>query len=289
MRQTAAIAAGMLFVLQAAGSFRLFWLTPPALAEAVAASPYDAPLRIRYGLELEEAGRTADAERELLAAARLSRKYEPRWTLAGYYFRQNNAAAFWQWAREAAAVAYRDPEPLYDLAVTWDPAHPAAVRERLGVDERRPVLWRAWMYHAARRGWLDEVEAILDRTRGLDPAPIADALLAGGRIGALARLPGHRLFDWRFSGVDGVLFTGDGQRGFTLELSGRQPDPCDLATRVFAEEPRPSEWRIDGAHTQGLTWHTARHGGDGWLMTLRYARPPGEVRMAGDVQIQSAR
>ncbi|MCC6536893.1 MAG: hypothetical protein IT162_05050 [Bryobacterales bacterium] len=258
-------------------------------AAAVAASPHDAPRRIRYGLELEEAGRAAAAERELLAAARLSRKYEPRWTLAGFYFRQNNAPAFWQWAREAASVAYRDPEPLFDLAAAWEPARPAAVRERLGIDESLPVLWRAWVYHTARRGWLDEVEAILGRARGLDPAPVADALLAGGRIGALARWPGHRLLDWRFTGVDGVQFSGDGTRGFTVGLSGRQPDPCDLAMRLFADEPRPQDWQMNGVNTRGLSWHAARHGADGWSLTLRYARPPGEVRMAGNVQVQAVR
>ncbi len=286
MKQAAAIAAGVWFVLQAAGSFRLFWRTPLALADAVAASPHDAPLRIRHGLELEESGRVAEAERELLAAARLSRKYEPRWTLAGFYFRQNNADDFWRWAREAVAVAYRDPEPLFDLAWTWEQPRPAVVRERLGVDESRPVLWRAWVYHAARRGWFDEVEAVLDRTRGLDPAPIAEALLGAGRIGALSRLPGHRLFDWQFTGVDGVQFSGDGTRGFTLELSGRQPDPCELATRVFAEEPQPSEWRIAGANTAGLSWHVARHGADGWKLTLRYARPAGQIRAAGTVRVE---
>src|SRR5947209_11087578 len=73
----------------------------PAYLRAVAASPLSAEAWIGLGLEEELAGDFPAAERHLLHAAEISREYVPRWTLLNYYFRQDDAAHFWPWAKQA--------------------------------------------------------------------------------------------------------------------------------------------------------------------------------------------
>ena len=250
-------------------------------ARAARLSPRDASLKMRLGLWLEESGRSGEGEQALLEAAKLSRKYEPRWTLAGFYFRQNKTEPFWFWAREAAAVAYRDPEPLFDLAWTLEPDG-AAIRSRLALDAR-PAIWRAWVLHAARRGHFDELAAILDRVSGIDPQPIADALLAGGRVQALTRLNGHRAFDWQAIPQEGVRF--ENGQGFTLPFDGRQPAECDVATRILPAPLAQTAWPIEGA-ADGLSWRTEPFGRDGARVTLHYRRPVGETRVAGVARVR---
>lgn len=251
--------------------------------EAAALNPREAPLRIRYGLALEEAGRAAEAEREFLAAARLSRKYEPRWTLAGFYFRQNKIEPFWFWAGEALQVAYRDPEPLFALAWAVE-KDGAAIRRRLPI-ETRPLIWRAWVLDAARHGRLDEVEAALDRLGGIDPQPIAEALLAGGRVQPLTRFGGHRALDWRPIEQEGVQFVRVAH-GFALAFNGQQPEQCDVATRLLPATPAASrtKWPIEGS-VRGLAWRSEPFGRDGIRVTLRYVRPPGETRAVGAARV----
>ena len=250
--------------------------------EAVALSPRDATLRIRHGLALEEAGRAAEAEREFLAAARLSRKYEPRWTLAGFYFRQNNFEPFWLWASEALQVAYRDPEPLFALAWALE-TDGAAIRRRLPI-EKRPLIWRAWVLDAARHGRLDEVEAALDRLGAIDPQPIAEALMTGGRVQPLTRFGGHHALDWQPIEQEGVQFVKVAH-GFALAFDGKQPEQCDLATRLLpAASSARTKWPIEGS-VRGLTWRSEPFGRDGIRVTLRYARPPGETRAVGAARV----
>ena len=59
----------------------------------------------------------AGAERWLLDAARVDRQYEPRWTLANFYFRQQKMDDFWKWMRAALEVSYGDRVAAFDLCV----------------------------------------------------------------------------------------------------------------------------------------------------------------------------
>ena len=250
--------------------------------EAAALSPWEAPFRIRYGLTLEEAGLAVEAEREFLAAARLSRKYEPRWSLAGFYFRQNKIEPFWFWAGEALQVAYRDPEALFALAWAME-KDGAAIRRRLPVEKRGPI-WQAWVLDAARRGRLDEVEAALDRLGGTDPRPVAEALLAGGRVQALTRFGGHHALDWQPIEQEGVQFVRVAH-GFALAFNGKQPEQCDVATRLLpAMPPARTQWPIEGS-VRGLAWRNEPFGRDGIRVTLSYVRPPGETRAVGAARV----
>ncbi len=250
-------------------------------SEAAVLSPHDALIRMRLGLALEEAGRIGEAEKELVRATSYSRKYEPRWTLAGFYFRQNKTEPFWFWAREALSVAYRDPELLFDLAWSME-NNGAEIRRRLR-PEARPITWRAWLLHAARTGRLDEVEAGLDRLDDIDPAPLVQALVSGRRVRALARIHGHRALDWQAIPQEGVRFEADGREGFTLVLDGRQPEQCDVATRLMLA-PGRVDWPIH-ASFNGLSWRREAFGDEGARITLHYQRLAGETRAAGQARI----
>jgi hypothetical protein len=251
-------------------------------AEAARRSPHDARLRMKLGLALEEEGHIVAAEKALLEAAELSRQYEPRWTLAGFYYRLNRTDAFWFWAREALKVAYDDPDPLFDLAWSLDP-NGALLRQRLQ-PEARPANWKAWVLYAARHGRLDEVEAVLDRVTGIDPEPIAQALVAGGRVRALTRFSGHHALDWQPVPQEGVAFTRGAEGGFQLNFTGSQPEQCDVATRLLADPAARTAWPIEGG-INGLRWRQEPFGDGGIRVFLRYERPAGETRAVGKVRV----
>src|SRR6185437_12999593 len=42
-------------------------------------------------------------------------QFEPRWTLANFYYRRGNEAEFWKWMRRALEVSYGDRTPAFDL------------------------------------------------------------------------------------------------------------------------------------------------------------------------------
>jgi len=101
------------------------------LERAVQLSPLSSSPRIRLGLAGEIRGDSDAAETWLLDAARVDRQFEPRWTLANFYFRRATTAAsgneaaspfgnqsaerFWNVMREALAVSYGDRRPAFDL------------------------------------------------------------------------------------------------------------------------------------------------------------------------------
>jgi hypothetical protein len=71
----------------------------PALAAASQLNPLDSSIWIHRGLSAEFAGDFARAEKFLLEAARVDKLFDPRVTLANYYFRRNNPEQFWRWTR----------------------------------------------------------------------------------------------------------------------------------------------------------------------------------------------
>ncbi len=95
----------------------------PLLERAAALSPLSSSPRLRLGLAAEIRGDYVSAERWLLDAARVDHQFEPRWTLANFYFRRANASPFeprlrtpfWRWTRAALEVSYGDRRPAFDL------------------------------------------------------------------------------------------------------------------------------------------------------------------------------
>jgi hypothetical protein len=110
-----------------------------ALTEKIAAlNPYASAPRIRLGLAAEVAGDSAGAERWLLDAARVDHQFEPRWTLANFYFRAGKREEFWRWMRAALEVSYGDRSPAYELC--WRVSDDAEEILRLGIPDRHEVV-----------------------------------------------------------------------------------------------------------------------------------------------------
>jgi len=86
----------------------------PDLRRAAALDPENPERRMRLGVRAELAGDERLAEESLLAAAARSRLYQPKYLLAQYYFRRQDAGRFWPWARAALETAWGDPAPCID-------------------------------------------------------------------------------------------------------------------------------------------------------------------------------
>jgi hypothetical protein len=82
---------------------------------AVELNPGKADTWIQLGLDAEARHDYSHAERYLLEASRRSRLFQPRWTLANYYFRRNSQGGFWTCTRQALELAPRDAKALFAL------------------------------------------------------------------------------------------------------------------------------------------------------------------------------
>ena len=132
------------------------------LSAAVRMNPRLSSAWIQLGLEAESTGNVAEAEADLLQAARVDHLYLPAWTLANFYFRRGDPERFWPWARRAASLTFDDYRPLLRLAGVFE-SSPQEVAGRLGSDA--PLL----------RAYLD----LLIAAQRLDAAqPIARLLAA---------------------------------------------------------------------------------------------------------------
>jgi tetratricopeptide (TPR) repeat protein len=133
------------------------------LERAANLSPLSSAPRIRLGLAAEIRGDFDSAERWLLDAAHVDRQFEPRWTLANFYFRRQSPEGvsnenpdsgshhikpFWKWMREALDVSYGDRRPAFDLcwrvagasSDSGDPGKAASTILDRAIPDRRDVL-----------------------------------------------------------------------------------------------------------------------------------------------------
>jgi tetratricopeptide (TPR) repeat protein len=240
-----------------------------AFERAAALDPSDASIWIRAGLQEEAAHDFERAEDSLLRASRLSRQYEPRWTLAGYYFRREDAGHFWPWAKSALEVSYGDRRPLFDLcwAVTQSPdlilhkCIPAVraverdylayllAQERLDAAETVGRIVEAGAVPADRDRLMQYIDGMLDAHRW-DSALSAWNVLCGRKIipyGVLEPDRGISLtngafqseflgkgFDWRSPGPSGVSTLRQGSpAALRITFSGKQPERCDVLQQLL--------------------------------------------------------
>lgn len=240
----------------------------PLLRRAAALSPADASIRIHLGLREELAGRIAVAEAELLQAARLSRKYLPRWSLANFYFRQGRRESFWYWTREALEVSYGDRTPLFELAWRLEP-DPRFLLEKV-IPSRRAVQsdfsWflldrgapeaasrlMAVLAAAAeieeRERWLAATDRLIEAGAGWAAAEVWNGLCRRGLLPYPPLEPQAGLtitnsdfslwttgrgFDWKVSGIEGVYVTPARPAGWRISLTGRQPERCEILRQTL--------------------------------------------------------
>ena len=244
-----------------------------ALGQAVAANPRLSSGWIELGLLDEAAGDLAQAERRLLEAARVDRTYEPRWSLANFYFRRGERDKFWLWARQAAETAYYTQTPLFRLY--WRISQEASVILARGIPDR-PNIQAQYLHFLLTEHKLDEAEPsaarfLLYSTKQDVPllALYCDRLIGAGRIatalgvwnqlsrrglvphrtleprqgrsitnGDFAEPPLGAGFDWRLHPVQGVTATrSDSPPELRFTFSGKQPEHCVLLEQVLPLAP----------------------------------------------------
>ncbi len=244
-----------------------------ALRRAVAGNPRYPAGWIELGLLAEAAGDMAEAERCLLEAARVDRGYQPRWSLANFYFRRGEHEKFWPWARQAAQTAYYPQTPLFRLY--WRLTQDASLILARGIPDR-PDIRAQYLHFLLMENKLAEAEqaseAVLAAGRPADLPVLTiycDRLIAGGRVasalnawnvlcsrgliphpplnpgqgglvtnGDFAAPPLGAAFDWRLHPNQGLTATRtESPRALRFTLSGRQPEHCGLADQVLPAEP----------------------------------------------------
>jgi hypothetical protein len=298
-----------------------------ALLEKIARITPDASVpRIGLGLEAEARGDMAGAERWLLDAARVDHQYEPRWTLANFYFRQGKTDEFWKWVRAALEVSYGNRDAAFELC--WRVAPDAGVILARAIPDRHAAVAAFLDYlERADRGDRGPVAVRLSLARDAGDLPgletEMDRLLMAGRreealeiwrnLGfpaptgvvynpdfALAHV-GHG-FDWKFGDSSGIGYTVlDMPAGLRISFSGMQPEEYVLLQQhldVRKGKRYLMRWEASGI-SSGISW---RAGGvsapvqagqlafvamrDGDAIELAYARPVGEARAEGSMELR---
>jgi hypothetical protein len=248
------------------------------LERAADRDPQNAARQLRVALRAELAGDFGLAERRLLRAAELSRLYQPRFLLAQYYYRRQNAGGFGRWSHAAFQAAYDDVAPLIDLS--WRIRQDANALAEQALDEK-PAVSRQFLTSLVLHGQAgaasrvasqlsraarsEDIPALLGycnlslslgikrgalevwnrlcQKRLLPYPPLADGrLLTNSDFGHSALAAG---FDWhveRGPWMRSVRFDG----GMLVELSGRQPETCLIAWQyVPAASGKRYRLRID--------------------------------------------
>jgi hypothetical protein len=258
----------------------------PALERAVAKNPRYAQGWIELGLLAEVGGDLPRAEQCLLAAAAVDNTYEPRWSLANYYFRRADWENFWTWTRRTAEMADYDPTPLFRLC--WKASQDPAVILARAIPDRPGSLARYLSFlltnekfeqagpvaeRLLAQSTLESVPLLVlycDRLigarrldtavrcwntlcrRGLLPYPALEPRLGLALTnGDFTTPPRAAGFDWRVSPAGGISIIPAGTPpALRISFSGDQPEQCDLLAQVLPVEPSRS-------HRLRYSWKTA--------------------------------
>ena len=266
----------------------------PDLKQAAARDPANSARFLRLGLSAELAGNFQLAEDSLLRAATLSRLYQPRYSLAQYYFRRQNADGFWRWSRAALESAYGDVTPLLDLC--WRARPDAEWLSELALSERPEVARQQLAFLVRRRQWrgtralalhlsgtarTEDLPALLEYCdQSLSDGAAQVAIEVWNNLCRRGLLPFRPLdppsgisltnssfehqpmgmgFDWRVAQapwLSSARFNG----GLRLTFSGGQPENCLIALQDVPVVPgahyrlRLDSRTIDSQVPNGLNW-----------------------------------
>jgi hypothetical protein len=254
---------------------RLAWLVSDddpqkakdALRRAVALNPWDAQSWIELGLRAEAEGDDTTSKQCLLRAAEADRKFLPRWTLANYYFRHGDAAAFWLWAKEAAAMVYGDAQPLFRLCGRME--EDGKLIDRLEI--RNSEVRAGYLSYLLGQNRMDLIgpavhvlleenrqadvpllltacERLLEAKRVDEAAEVWNRLAEAGRVpfktpagegeqlvanGSFGVAPTSRGFDWQLPIVEGISVSREEEsRGLRVTFSGREPEDCETLVQL---------------------------------------------------------
>lgn len=244
-----------------------------ALKQAVKLNPYDADAWIHLGLIDERENRSSEASRSFHQAAHVDHTFLPAWTLANFYFRQNNSAQFWLWIRQASRLVPEDASPLFrlcwhftdegnEIARQLDLNRPDMMAQYLNFlmsDSRKAAVGRISLRLAASRRTkdtpllLDTLDWLIAQQQAPEALTLWNLLAAEGRIpdhaihprsrpavvnADFAQSPTSVGFDWHLPNVQGISVSLESAAGgLRLEFSGDQPESVEVLTQVLAVEP----------------------------------------------------
>jgi hypothetical protein len=258
----------------------------PDFEQAAALEPENSVRRLQLGLRAELSGDFDLAERNYLQAAQLSRLYQPRYLLAQYYFRRQNADQFGAWSRAAFGIAYGDVAPLLDLCWRMQP-DAESLATRAPTD--RPEIASQFLHFLARqhrteaalalalriagsaksedlRDLLDYGEQCLIQHDGSSALSLWNALCmrrllpdrpldaaAGASLtnGNFEHTASNLGFDWRLEKAPWIEWSRTAG-GMRLTLSGNQPESCILA-RQYVPVLSGRRYRLRITESAGTT------------------------------------
>lgn len=259
---------------------------PTALLERAArVNPLSSAPRIRLGLAAEARGDFSGAEKWLLEAARVDRQFEPRWTLANFYFRRERRTEFWRWMRAALEVSYGDRSLAFDLG--WRVSQNAEEVLTQAIPERHEVL-AAYLYYLMDQRREAVAPAALklaqlhDRSDVSELENACDLLIDDGKFteardlwrqlghsqtglignGDFATEPSGHGFDWRPSRAEGLVDVAL-PGSYRIQFSGGQPESTELLRHFAVLQPGKVyslrwEARTQGfASPSGIEWNAA--------------------------------
>jgi len=266
----------------------------PDLQQAAARDPHNPERFLQLGLRAEWNGDFALAEGSLLRAAGLSRLYQPKYSLAQYYFRRGNADLFFRWTRAAFETASGDVTPLLDLCWRLRPDGQWLAREALSL---RPEIAQQHLLFLVRHqqtGVTGPLARHLAETARSEDLPVlleyCNECLASGVGGTAADVwstlcrrqllpyqpldaargvsltngdfrirPSGSGFDWRLAS-EPWLHAAESAGGWRLVLSGKQPESARIALQ-YVPVVRGRRYRLrsspcsnDAPCGQGLHW-----------------------------------
>jgi hypothetical protein len=265
------------------------------LRRAVRLNRYNASSWIHLGLLSEAGNEIPQAEEALLRAASVDSTFLPSWSLANFYYRQENAARFWYWARRAAQMAPDDATPLFRLAWYLSP-DAQEIENRLQM--KRPVIEGQFVNflitqddpgavteaasHLLQTGSKDGIETLLGacdwliaRKRPDLALPLWNGLAKQISYPSLsvdfpvtndkfARSPTSRGFDWHLTTVDGVSsFLNVSPNALGFEFSGEEPDSFTLMNQTAPVQAQREYALAVDYGTSGI----ATGSGIEWLVT----------------------
>ena len=259
------------------------------LERAARVNPLSSAPRIRLGLAAEARGDFPGAEKWLLDAARVDRQFEPRWTLANFYFRRERPGEFWRWMRAALEVSYGDRRLAFDLC--WRMTQNAQEVLSQAIPDRHDVL-AAYLYYVMdrRREAVGSVALKLaqlhDRSDSPELETACDRLIDDGEFadardlwrqmgyaqtglidnGDFATEPSGHGFDWRPSPAEGVAnipLPGS----YRIVFSGRQPESSELLRHFVVLQPG----KVYSLHWEARTQGFGSPSGIEWKAGLTHA------------------
>jgi tetratricopeptide (TPR) repeat protein len=145
------------------------------LERAVRLNPYFSAAWMELGLRAEAEGEFGKAEAALLEAARVDRTFDPRWTLANFYYRRSNWSEFWKWIHAAAEMSYGDRSALFRLC--WQASQDSERILAQCIPPNAPVLGD-YLDYLARVDQFEAAEVIASRLLSVGQPAEASRLLA---------------------------------------------------------------------------------------------------------------